>query len=228
MNADWKASKDAIEMSSKASGAQKPDVLALAATALTLALHLIIKLATDKPSLAFIAGASLFWAIFVVVRARQDKNVFRKWGFRSQNLLPAAAASAGLFCIGAVAMGMIAGYQGQLDLPPHAFFLFLLYPIWGVIQQFLALGIVVGNLERIDPSRRMRPLIVLGGAILFGLIHIYNWRLAAATFVFELAVIPLYLRFRNLWPLGILQGWLGALFYLWILHEDVWRDTVGR
>jgi hypothetical protein len=92
----------------------------------------------------------------------------------------------------------------------------------------LALGIVVNNLERIDAARRRRPLIVLGSAALFGLIHVYDWRLAAATFVFELTAIPLYLKYRNLWPLGILQGWLGALFYLWILNEDIWVETLGQ
>ncbi len=69
--------------------------------------------------------------------------------------------------------------------------------------------------------------IITGSAVLFGLIHIYDWRLAVATFLFELAAIPLYLRYRNLWPLGILQGWLGVLFYLWVLHEDLWMETLG-
>jgi uncharacterized protein len=215
-------------MSCNGSGEQRPDVLALAAVVLTIAVHLGIKFVSDKPSVPFIAGASLFWALFVIIRALNDKNAFRQWGFRKQNLLPAAAASAVVFCVGAVAMAMIAAYQRNLDFPLHTLVLFLVYPIWGIIQQFLALGIVVSNLERIDASRRMRPLIVLGSAALFGLIHVYDWRLAAATFVFELTAIPLYLKYRNLWPLGILQGWLGALFYLWILREDLWVETLGR
>jgi uncharacterized protein len=215
-------------MNSDADGSQRPDMLALGAIALTIALHLVIKLESDKPSVPFIAGASLFWAFYVIVRAGQDKNAFREWGFRSQNLMPTAAASAVLFCIGAVGMAMIAEAQGSISFPLHTLVLFLLYPIWGVIQQFLALGIVVSNLERIDASRRMRPVIMVGSAVLFGLIHVYNWRLAAATILFELTVIPIYLRFRNLWPLGILHGWLGALFYLWILHEDLWVETLGR
>jgi uncharacterized protein len=210
------------------SGEQRPDVLALAAVVLTIAVHLGIKYASDKPSVPFIAGASLFWALFVIVRARQDKNAFQQWGFRRQNLMPAAAASAVLLCVGVIAMAMMAAYQRNLDFPPHTLVLFLVYPIWGVIQQFLALGIVVSNLERVDSSHRLRPLIVFGSAALFGLIHVYDWRLAAATFVFELTVIPLYLKYHNLWPLGILQGWLGALFYLWILREDLWVETLGR
>jgi uncharacterized protein len=216
------------EMSSNDGGEQRPDVLALAAVVLTIAVHLGIKFVSDKPSVPFIAGASMYWALFVIVRAWQDENAFRQWGFRTQDLLPAAAASAVVFCVGALAMAMIAAYQRHLDFPLHTLVLFLVYPIWGVIQQFLALGIVVSNLERTDASRRRLPLIVLGSAALFGLMHIYDWRLAAATFLFELAVIPLYLKYGNLWPLGILQGWLGALFYLWILREDLWVESLGH
>src|SRR6266404_488426 len=100
-------------------GAEKPDVLALAAVGVTLAVHLAVKLASNKPSVSFIAGASLFWAIFVIVRARQDKDVFSRWGFQRQNLSTAAAASAVLFCIGAAAMATIAVYQKNLAFPLH-------------------------------------------------------------------------------------------------------------
>jgi hypothetical protein len=112
-------------MNSGADGSRGPDMFALGAIALTIALHLVIKLAGDKPSVPFIAGASLFWTMFVIVRAWQDNNAFREWGFHSQNLMPTAAASAVLFCIGAVGMGMIAEYQGSLDFPLHTLVLFL-------------------------------------------------------------------------------------------------------
>src|SRR5258707_271618 len=95
-------------------GEQPPDVLALVAVVLTIAVHLGIKFVSDKPSVPFIAGASLLWALFVSVRAWRDMNAFQHWGFRRQNLLPAAAASAWIFCVGAVAMAMIATYQRHL------------------------------------------------------------------------------------------------------------------
>ena len=203
------------------------DWLALTAAGATIASHLAIKAVSDQPSVPFIAGACLFWSGFVALRARRDRNVFRDWGFRAENLWPTAAACAALFCVGATAMGLLAAHQGTVSFPFHALALFLIYPIWGVIQQFLALGIVVSNLERIAVLRRMPLTVIVGCSALFGLIHIYDWRLAAATFLFELAAIPIYLRYRNLWPLGILQGWLGALFYLWVLHEDLWSETLG-
>jgi hypothetical protein len=205
-----------------------PDVIALAAVGATILIHLAIKAISDQPSVAFIAGACVFWVVFVAIRALQDKTVFGDWGFRTENLWPTAAACAALFCIGTAAMGLYATRQGSLTFPLHTLALFLIYPIWGLIQQFLALGIVVGNLERIIALGRRPLLLIVGTAVLFGFIHVYDWRLAAATFVFQLAAVPIYVRFRNLWPIGIAQGWLGALFYLWVLHEDLWMETLGR
>jgi len=40
-------------------------------------------------------------------------------------------------------------------------------------------------------------------------------------------IIPLYFRYRNLWPLGVLHGWLGAFFYLWVLGRDMWVENFG-
>ena len=207
---------------------QQPDWGAITGVALTIATHIAIKLVSDKPSVPFIAGASAFWFGFVLVRARQNKQAFRNWGFRADNLWPASAAAGIVFVAGLLALGGYAKSEGSLDFPLHTLVLFLIYPIWGVIQQFLALGIFFNNLEQIDVLRRRRLLLVVGTAAIFGLIHFYDWRLAAATFAFELIAIPLYQRFRNLWPLGILQGWLGALFYLWVLHEDLWLETLRR
>ena len=203
----------------------KPDVLALVGTAVTIGVHLAIKATSDKPSFWFIAGACTFWIIFVLVRATQNPNAFREWGFRADNILAASVLPAILFCLAAVAMGGYALASGWFRFPPHMLACFALYPIWGVIQQFLALAIVVGNLERIAWLRRRMGIVVLVGSTIFALVHVYDWRLAVATFGLELVVIPLYLRHRNLWPLGVLQGWLGALFYLWILNIDIWAET---
>jgi hypothetical protein len=214
---------------SRGSGeSNRPDWIALTAVGSTIAAHVIIKLASDKPSAPFIGGASLFWIGFVAVRARQNRSVFREWGFRLQNLLPTAAASLAIFCLAALGMALVAYEQGNFYFPAHVLILLAIYPIWGLVQQFLALAIVFANLERIDGSPKARLTITFGTAALFASLHFYDWRLAAATFGFELIVIPLYVKYRNLWPIGVLQGWLGALLYLWVLHEDLWSETFRR
>jgi membrane protease YdiL (CAAX protease family) len=58
------------------------------------------------------------------------------------------------------------------------------------------------------------------GALLFGLAHWPDGVLMATTFLLGVVFIPMYLRWRNLWPLGVYHGWLGALMYFWILQRD--------
>ena len=117
-------------------------------------------------------------------------------------------------------------------MPAHALLLFLIYSVWGVIQQFLMLGVVASNLERIEVLNQRKALLVLIVALIFGLIHAstpprLNTRLVVATFVLELVIVPLYLWQRNLWPLGMLHGWLGCLFYLWVENRDLWVERFG-
>jgi hypothetical protein len=203
-----------------------PDWFALAGIAVTIALHLVLQ--AKKPSPAFIIGACVFWAGFVVVRVFRDPGAFRRWGFRSDNLLRASMVPAVLLAAGVVALGAYACWQGHFWLPLHVILLFLLYPLWGLTQQFLALGIAVQNLELVPALGRQKWLLTLLGAALFGAIHAPDLWVVAATFLLELVLVPLYLRYRNLWPLGILHGWLGVLFYVWGLGRDVFAESFGR
>src|SRR5262249_20009614 len=159
--------------------------------------------------------------------ARQRPGVIRAWGFRGDNLARASFLPALLFAVIAASFAVYAFFQGQLRLPLHALPLFLLYPVWGIIQQFLALGIVVNNLERIAGLEQRPALVVLIAAVIFGAVHADDLRLASGTFALELLIVPLYLRDRNLWPLGVLHGWVGGLFYLWVLNRDLWAENFG-
>jgi hypothetical protein len=202
-----------------------PDRLALAAAAVTAVLSFTP--IADARGSVFIVGACLFWAVFVIVRARQDRGAFRNWGFRADNLWPASILPALVFIAGAAGLAGFAWLRGTFRFPVHGLPLFLVYPVWGLIQQFLLLGVVVGNLERIDGLRQRKALIVLIVALIFGLLHAFNVRLVVATFLLELVIVPMYLRHRNLWPLGVLHGWLGGLFYLWVENRDLWAERFG-
>lgn len=208
-----------------APGLGKPDVVALGAAAGTAVAHLVT---VGTPFHAwFIIGVCLFWIGFVVFRWRQDPTILRTWGFRSDNLRQASVVPGVFFVGSATVLAAYALWAGQFTLPPHLVVLFLLYPIWGVIQQFLVLGVVVGNLEKL-PVLGSRPLLLVAlGATIFGLVHAPQWMLVAGTTGLALLYVPLYLRHRNLWPLGVVHGWVGSLFYLWALGQDPWITTFG-
>jgi Type II CAAX prenyl endopeptidase Rce1-like len=203
----------------------RPEWLALAAAAVTAVL--LFTPVADAPGSVFIGGACLFWTGFVIAWSRRDRAAFRRWGFRADNLWQASALTAAAFAAAAAGLAGYAAVRGTLRFPLHALPLFLVYPLWGLTQQFLMLGVVTRNLERVGGLGRRPAVLVVVVALLFGLLHAFNLRLVVATFLLELVAVPLYLRHRNLWPLGVAHGWLGGLFYLWVEGRDLWVERFG-
>gem|GEM_PF-5306162 len=74
--------------------------------------------------------------------------------------------------------------------------------------------------------RVLTLLLLLIPATAFGAVHLPSWDLTAGTFGLGLASTPLYLRHRNVLPLGLYHGWLGAFYYRWVLDRNPWADLV--
>jgi len=182
-------------------------------------------LALEAP---FIALAACGWIAFVCVRLRRSPKVLADWGLGREGLARAFRATT-LFAVPAVA-GMAAfaiARRGTLAFPVAGWLVLALYPAWGLVQQFLVQAMIVRNLRR----SRLRPnyaLTLLAGAALFSLAHFPNVWLMLGTFALGLVFIPLYLRYRNLWPLGLWHGIFGALFYLWVLGRDPWAEIAAK
>lgn len=172
----------------------------------------------------FVPVAAGFWLAFVWYYARRDSTLLRVWGFRVDTLWPAFRTTTAFSLPMAGAMALVGAIRGTLRFPGHAWILLALYPIWGVVQQFLVQALLVRNLEDIIPTFGL----ILAGSCLFAVVHVPEPGLMAATFGLGLLYVPLYLRHRNLWPLGLYHGWLGTLFYLWVLARDPWVETFGR
>lgn len=201
------------------------DWLALIAIGATIAGHLILQ--RSGPSFVFIASACLFWTGYVAYRGNRDPGIFRRWGFRRDNLVVASRVPLLMFATGASGLAIYGALSGQFQFPPSIWLLLLVYPIWGIVQQFLTLGIFLQSLEQMIGSRFTLP-IALSSAALFSAVHTPDLEVMAATFALELLLIPLFLRYRNLWPLGIVHGFLGALFYTWGLGRNMVEDGLLR
>jgi hypothetical protein len=197
-------------------------LLEVAAVACTGVLFLIFRFHNLQG--VFVPIAASFWIVFVWYRSRQNLEVLRVWGFRLDTLWPAFRAATAFSVPMAAAMAVVGVIRGTLGFPGHGWILLALYPIWGVVQQFLVQGLLVRNLEETIP----RFALILVGSCVFAIVHVPEPGLMVATFGLGLVYIPLYLRYRNLWPLGLYHGWLGTLFYLWVLARDPWVETFGR
>jgi hypothetical protein len=201
---------------------RRRSVCELLAALLSAALHFATTMWLPLRSVDKIA-LGVGWLGYVLWRARSP-GVLAGWGLQRAGLPATARAALVAFGLGAVACAAIGVARGTLVLDAHLFVLLLLYPFWGWIQQLLVLGIVVGNLERMGVPR---PFLLLTGGVGFAAVHAPDWPLCLGTMALGLVCCALFLRHRNLWPLGVLHGWLGALFYRFVLARDPWAELVS-
>ena len=188
-------------------------------------LHLLFKQFGAKG--VFILLASVFWIGYIAWQVRRDRAKWGSWGFRTDNLWGAFKWPTRLFVLASVGMAWYGVRTGQVLWQGHMVFLLLLYPLWGVLQQFLVQALGVNNLMQLFPRYGLL-LAMPVGVVLFAVVHFPNWRLMLATGLLACVFIPLYIRDRNLWPLGLYHGWLGTFFYLWVLGRDPWVSAFGK
>ncbi len=181
-----------------------------------------------KWRLPFILTAIVLWSCYVIFRNKSKPGIMKYWGFRTDNfnkvgksILPFGGLSLIIF----VGIGI---YQDTINITWHIIPILILYPIWGIIQQFLLIALTVGNLQDLNNSSFQRGFIVILSASLFGLIHYpYGW-LILGTFILAIFYGLIYLKERNIYVLGIFHGWLAGLFFYTVVDRDPFIETFGK
>ena len=168
----------------------------------------------------FVLVALCAWTSYSFLRWRASSTraeVLTSWGLGRGDL---AASWRATSIFGLVALACIAGIgaaRGTLTLHWHMLPLVCLYPIWGLVQQYLVQVLLVDNLVAL---RCPLALVMGAAALLFGAAHLPNVELSLATALLGLVFALIWLRWRNLWPLALWHGWLGVAFYFWALGVD--------
>lgn len=192
-----------------------PAVLAAAA------IHLIATLALDWHGVDIVVIGTAVLG-YVAIRVRHN-TVRAAWGLRRLGFGTCARAASLWLVSGATALAVIALLRGSLVVELNLLPLLVLYPLWGIVQQLLVLGMLAHNLDVLGVRR---PMVLAVAAFGFAAVHVPDWPLVGATALLGLVNALLFFRHRNLWPLALLHGWLGALFYRWVLDRDVWGELL--
>ena len=132
-------------------------------------------------------------------------------GFRltnSKNALVVCTPAMLLLGLALVIGGAIGGTIRKVTLE-SGFLSLTLYCLWGLFQQYLLNGYFLNRLS--ENARNAAPLLA---ALSFSVIHAPNWFLMIVTLLGGFASAKVYLRFRNLYVLGLYHGILGFLLYL--------------
>lgn len=172
----------------------------------------------------YIAVVCIFWSVYIYKRYRTDKFVLQQWGFRKNNfrqsflfLLPFA-----LVMVAAIIWYGIS--YNVIFLNWHLIPVFLFYPAWGIIQQFLIAALVAGNLQAIQKVKLRKSQIFLLTSLVFAWVHYPSLPLMVFTFFMELVFLLAYFKWRNLWALGLYHGWVASLLLFFVLGRDLWNE----
>ena len=180
----------------------------------------------DGSARVFDALFAAFALLFPVAMNAMHGEGPRAAGLRFDNLGAAArrAAPATLAMAGAiVAAGLVAGtFHGHGS---GALRRVALYPLWGVVQQYVVNAFV---LRRLRQAGLPATGAVVATALLFGLAHTPNWPLAVGTLLAGLVWSSLYVREPNILVLGLGHAILAVLAYHAWPEDWPQRFAVGR
>jgi len=178
--------------------------------------------------LVFIATAIVSWLIYIIYRHKKAKGIARYWGFRTDNLKDVAGKVLPFGIFSVIAFFAIGLYQHTLNITWHIIPILILYPIWGMIQQFLLIVVTAGNLQDFRGQSMNKWVIILLSALLFASVHYpFEW-LIVGTFILAVFYGYIYLKQRNIYVLGLFHGWLGGLFYYLVLDRDPFLEIFGK
>lgn len=196
--------------------------LEVAAVLATAALHFVFYDLLPGRGI-FILATAVVWTTYFTFRIRRSPEARREYGLSFHGLRQSTLAASVVFLAGAMFCLIVAHSHGGVHFVPSMLILALLYPLWGLLQQLLVQAMVVRNLA----PRVASPLVVAIAGLLFGVVHLPHLVLAASTAILGAIFTVIFLRWRNVWALGVCHGWLGVIFYFWVLQRDPWLEIVS-
>lgn len=172
----------------------------------------------------YIAAACIFWSVYIYKRCQANNFILQHWGFRKNHfkqtflfLLPFA-----LVMVAAIIWYGIS--CNAIFLNWHIIPVFVFYPAWGIVQQFLMVALVAGNLQAIKAVKLRKSQIFLLTSMVFAWVHYPSLPLMVFTFFMELVFLIAYFKWRNLWVLGLYHGWVASLLLFFVLGRDLWNE----
>ncbi|MGA2133321.1 MAG: CPBP family intramembrane glutamic endopeptidase [Bryobacteraceae bacterium] len=162
-----------------------------------------------------------FFAASHVLRGERIASLGFRWGnFREcvEHLAPALL----LIVLSLLALGLLLQTMRPISLE-YGCMCLLAYCPWGVFQQYLVNGYIANRLALVAAPRYI-PLI---SAVLFAGAHLPNWFLMIVTFAAGYAGTKIFLKYRNLYFLGLAHGVIGTLLFVVIPDSISHHLTVG-
>jgi hypothetical protein len=177
---------------------------------------------------AFVVAAIVSWSIYIGYRYKDDPGILKYWGFRMDNFASVARKILPVGALSIIVFFAIGFYQNTINITWHIIPILILYPVWGMIQQFLLIALIVGNLSDLKGKHMNKWAIILFSAILFSSVHYPFVWLIIGTFFLALFYGFIYLSKKNIYALGLFHGWLGGIFYYTVVGRDPFLEMFNK
>ena len=167
-----------------------------------------------------------FWIVYLFIRLWKEEGIHKEWGFTGKNFIPA------MICVGIVGAISICVFiiyglvVHNTKFTINILYIVLVYPVWGLVQQFIFISLFAGNLNDHEKITIDKFLIVLITSVLFSALHTSDDKLMIVTFFMAMFCTCIFLKYKNLYPLGIFHGVVGAIFYYFFLNKDAWCEMI--
>lgn len=172
----------------------------------------------------YITGVIIIMVGYIFYKVKTDKEILIIWGLKRENFKKTMfflTPFVFMTMTGSVLYGTI---NESISFTWQFILIFIFYPFWGIAQQFIMLSIISRNLVTISKVKISWYFIIFFVSILFSLIHYPSFFLMGFTFFLELILCALYLRWKNLWAIGIAHGWIATFVLYFVLNRNLWSE----
>jgi hypothetical protein len=166
----------------------------------------------------------IFWLSYIYFRYISDKSVLNHWGFRRENFIKSFAVLFPFILISNIITFFYGKYYNTIILSWHIIPVLGLYPVWGVFQQYLMVDLIAGNLDKLAGQKLSKSLIIILTSLIFCFVHYPNFFLMIFTFSMEVVFMTVFMKWRNLWALGLAHGWIASFLLYYVLGRDLWTE----
>lgn len=180
--------------------------------------------------LIFIIASCSFWFSYIFYRiyAERKKKSFNSTEHNDKKSFQQTFKELLPYAIGLVLCFVCYGnFTGKSVTDHSILFILILYPIWGILQQYLVLGIFGDNLKRLSNGKLSDTVVVMLTACLFAIVHYPHPALIASTFFLAIVYMSLYLRGHSILAMGVFHGWLAAFFFYYALGRNPWLEAIS-
>lgn len=180
--------------------------------------HVVLELGhSGTAATVYNVAVSLAFFGYLVWRVRSTPGVLRYWGFRRDNLAPALRAHAPFVVATTAALSVYAALTDYDGLPATFWLTVVLYPVWGIAQQFALQNLIANNIAH---ALKTPLMIAVAAAMLFAVSHYPRLELVVLTLVAGVFFTLGHRRSPNIWAVGTAHGLLGSLAFYIVLEED--------